>query len=56
MNTCKAQRCFVVVRQPDPRESRGDIVFDIFRLNPQSLLWAFNRVYTRPEDKSGVPG
>ena len=48
--------CFVVVRQPDPSESRGDIVFDIFRLNPQSLLWHFNRVYTRPEGKSGVPG
>ena len=52
----RSPACFVVVRQPDPSESRGDIVFDIFRLNPQSLLWHFNRVYTRPEGKSGVPG
>jgi len=40
--------CFVVVKQPDPSDDRGDVIFDIFRLNPQSLLWHFNRVYTRP--------
>jgi hypothetical protein len=45
--------CFIVVKQPDPSESRGDVIFDIFRLNAQSLLWHFNRVYTRPKDKSG---
>ncbi len=43
--------CFVVVRQPDPSETRGDVVFDIFRLSPQSYLWHFNRVYT-PSKKS----
>jgi hypothetical protein len=40
--------CFVVVKQPDPSEQRGDVVFDIFRLNPQSYLWHFYRVYTPP--------
>jgi hypothetical protein len=45
--------CFVVVKQPDPSDSRGDVIFDIFRLNSQSLLWHFNRVYTRPKDKPG---
>lgn len=40
--------CYVVVKQPDPSETRGDVVFDIFRLSPQSLLWHFKRVYTRP--------
>jgi hypothetical protein len=40
--------CFVVVRQPDPSDDRGDIIFDIFRLSPQSYLWHFNRVYTPP--------
>jgi hypothetical protein len=32
-------------------DTRGDIIFDIFRLSPQSYLWHFNRVYTRPEQK-----
>jgi hypothetical protein len=40
--------CFIVVRQPDPTDDRGDILFDIFRLSPQSYLWHFNRVYTPP--------
>ena len=44
--------CFVVVRQPDPSDTRGDVIFDIFRLSPQSYLWHFNRVYTRPQKKS----
>lgn len=44
--------CFVVVRQPDPSDSRGDVIFDIFRLNSQSFLWHFNRVYTRPKKQS----
>lgn len=44
--------CFVVVKQPDPSDSRGDVIFDIFRLSPQSYLWHFNRVYTRPTQKS----
>jgi hypothetical protein len=41
--------CFVVVRQPDESETRGDIVFDIFRMTPESYLWHFNRVYTPPK-------
>lgn len=41
--------CFVVVKQPDASDTRGDIIFDIFRLNPESSLWHFNRVYTRPK-------
>lgn len=40
--------CFVVVKQPDPSDTRGDVIFDIFRLSPRSYLWHFNRVYTRP--------
>ena len=40
--------CYVVVRQLDPGETRGDIVFDIFKLSPKSYLWHFNRVYTPP--------
>ena len=41
--------CFIVVRQPDPSDKRGDIIFDIFRMSPQSYLWHFNRVYTPPK-------
>ena len=44
--------CFVVVKQPDPGEDRGDIIFDIFRLNAQSYLWHFIRVFTKPKKKS----
>jgi hypothetical protein len=29
--------------------TRGDVIFDIFRLSPQSYLWHFNRVYTPPK-------
>lgn len=42
--------CFVVVKQPDPSDDRGDIIFDIFRFNSQSYLWHFNRVYTPPKE------
>ena len=41
--------CYIVVKQPDPSDDRGEIIFDIFRLNAQSYLWHFNRVFTRPE-------
>jgi hypothetical protein len=41
--------CFIVVRQQDPSETRGDIVFDIFRMSPESYLWHFYRVYTPPK-------
>jgi hypothetical protein len=41
--------CFIVVRQPDPTDNRGDIIFDIFRLSPQSYLWHFYRVFTPPK-------
>jgi len=43
--------CFIVVRQPDPTDDRGDIIFDIFRLSPESYLWHFNRVYTPPKTR-----
>ena len=41
--------CFVVVKQPDPSDDRGDVIFDMFRLNSDSYLWHFNRVYTPPK-------
>jgi hypothetical protein len=44
--------CFVVVKQPDASDTRGDTIFDIFRLNPTSYLWHFHRVYTRPAGQS----
>jgi len=44
----RSPSCFVVVKQPDPSDDRGDVIFDIFRLSPQSYLWHFNRVFTRP--------
>ena len=40
--------CFIVVKQTDPSDGRGNIIFDIFRLNSQSYLWHFNRVFTAP--------
>lgn len=40
--------CFVIVRQPDESDDRGDVIFDIFRLSPRSYLWHFDRVYTPP--------
>lgn len=48
----RSPACYVVVKQRDPSETRGDVIFDIFRLNSQSLLWHFYRVYTRPKDGS----
>jgi hypothetical protein len=45
----KSPNCFIVVKQPDPTDSRGDIIFDIFRMNRKSYLWHFNRVYTKPK-------
>jgi hypothetical protein len=47
----KSPSCFVVVKQPDPNDTRGDVIFDIFRLSPESYLWHFNRVYTPPVTK-----
>ena len=52
----KSPACFVVVRQNDPSEERGDVVFDIFRLSPQSYLWHFYRVYTPPRQPKSEPG
>jgi hypothetical protein len=50
-DNAKSPSCFVVVRQLDPSDERGDIIFDIFRLNPKSYLWHFNRVYTEPKKR-----
>jgi hypothetical protein len=47
----KSPTCYIVVQQPDPTDDRGDIIFDIFRLNAQSYLWHFNRVFTRPDNQ-----
>jgi hypothetical protein len=49
----RSPACFVVVKQPDPSDTRGDVIFDIFRLNSHSYLWHFHRVYTRPRDATG---
>jgi hypothetical protein len=46
----RSPSCFVVVKQSDPSDDRGDVIFDMFRLNPQSYLWHFNRVYTPPKN------
>lgn len=46
--------CFIVVRQPDESDTRGDIIFDIFRLSPKSYLWHFYRVYTPPTQGSSA--
>ena len=45
----QAPVCFIVVRQPDSSDERGDIIFDIFRLSSESYLWHFIRVFTPPE-------
>lgn len=45
----RSPSCFVVVKQNDPSDDRGDVIFDIFRLNPDSYLWHFYRVYTPPK-------
>jgi hypothetical protein len=47
----QAPVCFIVVRQPDPTDERGDIIFDIFRMSPVSYLWHFYRVYTPPKKR-----
>ena len=47
----RSPSCFVVVRQLDPSEERGDVIFDIFRLSPHSYLWHFNRVFTPPRKR-----
>jgi hypothetical protein len=44
--------CFIVVKQPDPSDKRGDIIFDIFRMSAESYLWHFNRVFTPPKQCS----
>jgi hypothetical protein len=44
----RSPSCFVVVKQQDSHETRGDVIFDIFCLSPASYLSHFNRVYTRP--------
>lgn len=52
----RSPACFVVVRQKDPSEDRGDVIFDVFRLNPQSYLWNFYRVFTPPGKPKGETG
>jgi hypothetical protein len=44
--------CFIVVRQPDASEKRGDMIFDILRMNSDSNLWRFSRVYTPPRKRA----
>ena len=39
--------CYLIVRQHDPTDDRGDVIFDIFRMSQQSYLWHFHRVFTR---------
>ena len=46
--TPRVPACFVVVRQPDTGDTRGDVIFDIFKLSPRSYLAHENRVYTPP--------
>jgi hypothetical protein len=44
--------CYVVVKQVqmdsngDRYDTRGDVIFDIFRLSPESYMWHHDRVYT----------
>ena len=45
-----APASFVIVKQPDPTDDRGDIIFDIFLMSARSYLWHFNRVFTRPTE------
>ena len=37
---------FVVLRQPDESDTRGDVIFDIFGLNRTRYWWHFNRGHT----------
>jgi hypothetical protein len=39
---------FIIVKQPDPTDDRGAVIFDIFMMSPRSYLWHFHRVFTRP--------
>jgi hypothetical protein len=48
-NTIKVKFFFIVVKQPDESETRGNVVFDIFRMNPLIFLWHDNRVYAPPK-------
>jgi hypothetical protein len=43
--------CFVIVRQPDAKDTRGDVIFDIFKMSATSYLCHENRVYTVPGSK-----
>ena len=47
-----ARSSFVIVKQPDPTDDRGDIIFDIFLMSARSYLWHFNRVFTRPIEQA----
>jgi hypothetical protein len=38
--------CYLIVRQPESRDTRGDVVFDIFKMSGISYLCHENRVYT----------
>jgi len=48
-DTVRVPESFVVVRQPDARDTRGALVFDIFKLSARSYLTRENRVYTPPK-------
>ncbi len=51
-SNARVPACFVIVKQPDESDTRGEIIFDIFRLSPKSYLWHFHRVYTPPAASS----
>lgn len=46
---------FAIVHQTHERDSRGDTVFDIFRLSAESYLTHENRVYTPPQPAQPHP-
>jgi hypothetical protein len=46
--------CLIVVKQPDPTEHRGDIIFDIFKMSAQSYLWHLYRVFTPPKNNEAA--
>ena len=48
-SNARVPACFIIVRQPDESDTRGEVIFDIFRLSPKSYLWHFHRVYTPPQ-------
>ncbi len=43
--------CYIVVKQPDETDDRGDVIFDIFQMTPKSYLQHHNRVYRRRSSK-----